>query len=214
MSVASSHRPTTPTNVLLGAARASHGVPVSMASVWSSEILPAPANRITENPAISARSGSAPPRRLVRERIGRTECRGKVVRRRPHGKVAFTTAHHASGDGGVRAAVGFLASDCALEIPPSPGLGVCDLGRSECRRQSREEVAGRESRDGNRRNHLGILPQAFVLQKKYEMLEGVVGRVEYAGPVEQFLPLLHLGQLTHAGKRAVNVLGRYRSRKS
>jgi hypothetical protein len=43
-----------------------------------------------------------------------------------------------------------------------------------------------------------------------ETLEGVVGRVEYAGPVEEFLPLLHIGQLTHAGKRAVFGLGRYR----
>jgi CRISPR-associated endoribonuclease Cas6 len=80
--------------------------------------------------------------------------------------------------------------------------------------KSQEGVAGRESRDGNRRNHLGILPQAFVLQEKDETLEGVVGRVEYARPVEEFLSLLHLGQLTHAGKRAVNGLGRYRFRKS
>jgi len=42
----------------------------------------------------------------------------------------------------------------------------------------------------------------------------VVGRVEYAGPVEEFLPLLHIGQLTHAGKRAVFGLGRYRLRES
>jgi hypothetical protein len=47
-----------------------------------------------------------------------------------------------------------------------------------------------------------------------ETLEGVVGRVEYAGPVEEFLPLLRIGQLTHAGKRAVFGLGRYRLRES
>ncbi len=47
-------------------------------------------------------------------------------------------------------------------------------------------------------------------RKKSETLEGVVGQVEYVGPVEEFLPLLHIGQLTHAGKRAVFGLGRYR----
>jgi hypothetical protein len=45
---------------------------------------------------------------------------------------------------------------------------------------------------------------------KTEPLEGVVGRVEYAGPVEVFLPLIVMGQLTHVGKRAVFGLGRYR----
>jgi CRISPR-associated endoribonuclease Cas6 len=49
-------------------------------------------------------------------------------------------------------------------------------------------------------------------RKRSESLEGVVGQVEYAGPVEEFLPLLHIGQLTHAGKRAVFGLGRYRLR--
>jgi len=41
-------------------------------------------------------------------------------------------------------------------------------------------------------------------------LEGIAGRVEYAGPVEEFLPLLYMGQLTHVGKGAVFGLGRYR----
>jgi len=45
---------------------------------------------------------------------------------------------------------------------------------------------------------------------KVEPLEGTVGGVEYAGPVEEFLPLLYMGQLTHVGKRAVFGLGRYR----
>ncbi len=45
--------------------------------------------------------------------------------------------------------------------------------------------------------------------KKSEALEGIVGSVEYAGPVEEFLPLLCMGQLTHLGKRAVFGLGRY-----
>ena len=48
-------------------------------------------------------------------------------------------------------------------------------------------------------------------KKKVEPLEGVVGSVGYAGPaIEEFLPLLVMGQLTHAGKRAVFGLGRYR----
>ncbi len=47
-------------------------------------------------------------------------------------------------------------------------------------------------------------------RKKSEPLEGVVGGAEYAGPVEEFLPLLAMGQLTHVGKRAVFGLGRYR----
>ncbi len=47
-------------------------------------------------------------------------------------------------------------------------------------------------------------------RKKGEPLEGVVGSAEYAGPVEEFLPLLCMGQLTHVGKRAVFGLGRYR----
>ena len=46
-------------------------------------------------------------------------------------------------------------------------------------------------------------------RKKNEALEGVVGGVEYAGPIEEFLPLLCMGQLTHVGKRAVFGLGRY-----
>lgn len=47
-------------------------------------------------------------------------------------------------------------------------------------------------------------------KKRTELLEGVVGRVEYEGPVEEFLPLLWIGQLTHVGKRSVFGLGRYR----
>ncbi len=47
-------------------------------------------------------------------------------------------------------------------------------------------------------------------KKKGELLEGVVGSAEYAGSVEEFLPLLVMGQLTHVGKRAVFGLGRYR----
>ncbi len=47
-------------------------------------------------------------------------------------------------------------------------------------------------------------------RNRSEPLEGVVGRVEYAGPVQEFLPLLEMGQLTHVGKRAVFGLGRYR----
>ncbi len=47
-------------------------------------------------------------------------------------------------------------------------------------------------------------------KKRSEALEGVVGSVEYAGPVEEFLPLLVMGQLAHVGKRAVFGLGRYR----
>jgi CRISPR-associated endoribonuclease Cas6 len=45
-------------------------------------------------------------------------------------------------------------------------------------------------------------------RKKSETLEGLVGRVE------EFLPLLHIGQLTHVGKRAVFGLGRYRLRET
>ena len=47
-------------------------------------------------------------------------------------------------------------------------------------------------------------------RNRSEPLEGVVGRAEYAGAVEEFLPLLGMGQLTHVGKRAVFGLGRYR----
>ena len=43
-----------------------------------------------------------------------------------------------------------------------------------------------------------------------ETLEGLVGSAAYEGPVEEFLPLLCMGQLTHVGKRAVFGLGRYR----
>ena len=46
-------------------------------------------------------------------------------------------------------------------------------------------------------------------KKKFETLEGVVGSVEYAGPIREFLPLICMGQLTHVGKRAVFGLGRY-----
>jgi hypothetical protein len=46
-------------------------------------------------------------------------------------------------------------------------------------------------------------------RKKSEALEGVVGGVEYAGPIEEVLPLLSIGQLTHVGKRAVFGLARY-----
>lgn len=43
-----------------------------------------------------------------------------------------------------------------------------------------------------------------------EPLEGVVGSAVYEGPVEEFLPLVVMGQLAHVGKRAVFGLGRYR----
>ena len=43
-----------------------------------------------------------------------------------------------------------------------------------------------------------------------ETLEGLVGSAAYEGPVEEFLPLLCMGQITHVGKRAVFGLGRYR----
>ena len=46
-------------------------------------------------------------------------------------------------------------------------------------------------------------------KKKVEPLEGVVGGVEYVGPVEEFLPMLSMGQLTHVGKRVVFGLGRF-----
>ncbi len=41
-------------------------------------------------------------------------------------------------------------------------------------------------------------------------LEGVAGRVEYAGPIGEFSPILCIGQLTHVGKGAVFGLGGYR----
>lgn len=44
---------------------------------------------------------------------------------------------------------------------------------------------------------------------KVELLEGIVGNVEYSGPISTFLPLICMGQLTHVGKRAVFGLGRY-----
>jgi hypothetical protein len=47
-------------------------------------------------------------------------------------------------------------------------------------------------------------------KNKVELLEGVVGRAEYAGPLEEFLPLLCMGQIVHVGKRDVFGLGRYR----
>jgi hypothetical protein len=47
-------------------------------------------------------------------------------------------------------------------------------------------------------------------KNKSESLEGLIGHAEYAGPVEEFLPLLEMGQLTHVGKRVVFGLGRYR----
>jgi len=47
-------------------------------------------------------------------------------------------------------------------------------------------------------------------KKRTEPLEGIVGTAEYAGPVEEFLPLLAMGEITHVGKRAVFGLGRYR----
>ena len=43
---------------------------------------------------------------------------------------------------------------------------------------------------------------------KSEPLEGVVGSEEYAGSLEEFLPLLVIGALAHVGKRAVFALGR------
>jgi CRISPR/Cas system endoribonuclease Cas6 (RAMP superfamily) len=49
---------------------------------------------------------------------------------------------------------------------------------------------------------------------KSEPLEGVVGSAEYAGPLEEFLPLLVMGGLAHVGKRAVFGLGRYRLREA
>ncbi|MGI8538241.1 MAG: CRISPR system precrRNA processing endoribonuclease RAMP protein Cas6 [Rubrobacteraceae bacterium] len=48
-------------------------------------------------------------------------------------------------------------------------------------------------------------------KNRTEALEGVVGHAEYAGPAEEFLPLLKMGELTHVGKRVVFGLGRYRT---
>jgi hypothetical protein len=47
-------------------------------------------------------------------------------------------------------------------------------------------------------------------KKKGEPLEGLVDGVEYAGSIEEVLPLICMGQLTHVGKRAVFGLGPYR----
>jgi len=47
-------------------------------------------------------------------------------------------------------------------------------------------------------------------KNRVEALEGIVGRAGYAGPLEEFLPLLVMGGLAHVGKRAVFGLGRYR----
>lgn len=47
-------------------------------------------------------------------------------------------------------------------------------------------------------------------RNKTEALEGLVGEAVYDGPLEEFLTLLAMGQLAHAGKRAVFGLGRYR----
>ena len=47
-------------------------------------------------------------------------------------------------------------------------------------------------------------------RNKSEPLEGLIGQAEYVGHIEEFLPLLEMGQLTHLGKRAVFGLGRYR----
>ena len=47
-------------------------------------------------------------------------------------------------------------------------------------------------------------------KNRVETLEGIVGHTEYAGPLEEFLPLLCMGQIVHVGKRAVFGLGRYR----
>jgi hypothetical protein len=46
-------------------------------------------------------------------------------------------------------------------------------------------------------------------KKRIEPLEGIVGSVEYAGPLREFLPLIGMGQLAHVGKRTVFGLGRY-----
>ena len=45
-------------------------------------------------------------------------------------------------------------------------------------------------------------PALLLVQEEERGSEGVVGGVEYAGPIEEFLPLLYMGQLTHVGKRA------------
>ncbi|CAA9464170.1 MAG: hypothetical protein AVDCRST_MAG28-3755 [uncultured Rubrobacteraceae bacterium] len=44
-------------------------------------------------------------------------------------------------------------------------------------------------------------------EKRSEAPEGIVESVEYAEPVEAFLPLLVIGQLAHIGKQAVFGLG-------
>jgi len=47
-------------------------------------------------------------------------------------------------------------------------------------------------------------------QKTKMKLGGFVGRVEYEGPIEPFLPFLHAGVITHIGKNASFGLGQYR----
>lgn len=57
---------------------------------------------------------------------------------------------------------------------------------------------------------MGIVSPLPLIQEKVGPIEGVVGSVEYVGPIEEFLPLICMGQLTHLGKQAVFGLGRYR----
>jgi hypothetical protein len=40
-------------------------------------------------------------------------------------------------------------------------------------------------------------------------LGGVVGKVEYAGDLTEFLPLLEIGRWVHAGKNSVFGLGQF-----
>jgi CRISPR/Cas system endoribonuclease Cas6 (RAMP superfamily) len=49
-----------------------------------------------------------------------------------------------------------------------------------------------------------------VRQKRSMRLGGVLGEIQFSGPVGPFLPLLRAGEIVHAGKACTFGLGQYR----
>ncbi|MCA3748931.1 MAG: CRISPR system precrRNA processing endoribonuclease RAMP protein Cas6 [Rubrobacter sp.] len=79
-----------------------------------------------------------------------------------------------------------------------------------------KEIVGRAEKVGTVRDATSWVSfrRFSSFRGKTERLEGMVGSAVYAGPLQEFLPLLCMGQLTHAGRHAVFGLGRYRISRS
>lgn len=111
--------------------------------------------------------------------------------------------------------------DVAPEAPPFAALvqslliRIPMLSAAHCGNIWREDfkaLVGRAGEVRTVRDHTAwaSFRRHSSFKNRTEMLEGIVGEAGYAGPVEEFLPLLKMGEISHVGKKSVFGLGKYR----